>query len=195
MPYTLTVVLWWYLLALAMGLALGWVLRSASASRQVERARRRQQAADGAELEELRERTSRLERVAEERDRLKNDLEQLRASTERAEATGPRTEPVAGPDLEVGAVVLGRAIRLDDLRAISGIGPAIEGLCHGIGIRTWWDLATTDVPALRAMLTDAGPRFGMHDPTTWPQQARLLAEGRWEEFRALEARIAARGIA
>lgn len=194
MPYTLTVVLWWYLLALAIGLALGWVLRSASASRQVERARRRQQAADAAELEDLRERTSRLERVAEERDRLKNDLEQLRSATERADTTGTPTEPGPRPDLEVGATVLGRSIRLDDLRAISGIGPAIEGLCHGIGIRTWWDLATTEVAALRAMLTDAGPRFGMHDPTTWPQQARLLAEGRWEEFRALEARIAARGI-
>lgn len=194
MPYTLTAVIWWYLLALAIGVALGWVLRSASASRQVERARRRQQAADAAEIEELRERTSRLERVAEERDRVKNELEQLRSATERAEATGPTAEPGVGPDLEVGAVVLGRAIRLDDLRALSGIGPAIEGLCHGIGIRTWWDLATTEVPTLRAMLSDAGPRFGMHDPTTWPQQARLLAEGRWEEFRALEARIAARGI-
>ena len=195
MPYTLTAVIWWYLLALAIGVALGWVLRSASASRQVERASRRQQAADAAEIEELRERTSRLERVAEERDRVKNELEQLRSATERSEATGPSVEPGIGPDLEVGTVVLGRAIRLDDLRAISGIGPAIEALCHGIGIRTWWDLATTEVPTLRAMLSDAGARFGMHDPTTWPQQARLLAEGRWEEFRALEARIAARGIA
>lgn len=194
MPYTLTAVLWWYLFALVIGVALGWVLRSASASRQVERARRRQQAADAAEIEELRERTSRLERVAEERDRVKNELEQLRSTTERADVNGPSPEPAAGPDIEAGAVVLGRAIRLDDLRAISGIGPAIEGLCHGIGIRTWWDLATSEVPALRAMLSDAGPRFGMHDPTTWPQQARLLAEGRWEEFRALEARIAARGI-
>ncbi|MGA1344834.1 MAG: hypothetical protein ACO35E_02525 [Ilumatobacteraceae bacterium] len=193
MPYTLTVVLWWYLLALALGLALGWVLRSASAKRQVERARRRQHAADATEIEELRERTSRLERVAEERDRLKNELEQLRAATERG--ADPAAEPGTVPDLEAGAAVLGRPVRLDDLRAVSGIGPAIEGLCHGIGIRTWWDLATTEVPTLRAMLSDAGPRFGMHDPTTWPQQARLLAEGRWEEFRALEARIAARGIA
>jgi predicted flap endonuclease-1-like 5' DNA nuclease len=195
MPYTLTVVLWWYLLALALGLALGWVLRSASAKRQIERARRRQHAEDAAEIEELRERTSRLERVAEERDRLKNELEHLRAATERAAATGPSAEPGTAPDLDVGAVVLGRPVRLDDLRAISGIGPAIEGLCHGVGIRTWWDLATTEVSTLRAMLSDAGPRFGMHDPTSWPQQARLLAEGRWEEFRALEARIAARGIA
>ena len=57
-------------------------------------------------------------------------------------------------------------------------------LCHGIGIRTWQDLSTTEVSLLRTMLLDAGPRFRTHDPSTWPEQARLLAEGRWDEFAA-----------
>ncbi|HPG25856.1 MAG TPA: hypothetical protein PLW10_09505, partial [Myxococcota bacterium] len=38
---------------------------------------------------------------------------------------------------------------------------------------------------LRTMLADAGSRFRTHDPATWPDQARLLAEGRWGEFKAL----------
>lgn len=142
----------------------------------------------------LRERASDLERAADERDRLKAELEQLRLASERP--AEPVTEPAGTTDLDAAAAVLGRRVTHDDLRAIIGIGPAIERLCHGIGIRTWWDLATADAPVLKSMLADAGPRFGMHDPTSWPQQARLLAEGRWDEFRALEARLAAqRGTA
>jgi large subunit ribosomal protein L21 len=35
------------------------------------------------------------------------------------------------------------------------------------------------------MLTDAGPRFRTQDPSTWPRQAALLADGRWDEFKRL----------
>ena len=35
------------------------------------------------------------------------------------------------------------------------------------------------------MLDDAGPRFQMHDPATWPGQAGLLADAKWGEFKAL----------
>ena len=40
------------------------------------------------------------------------------------------------------------------------------------------------------MLVDAGSRFATLDPTTWPEQARLLAEGRWDEFKALTGETA-----
>lgn len=194
MPYTLAAGILWFIAALIVGLVAGWVLRSAAAGRQVARARRRQQAESEAEMATLRERASDLERAADERDRLKAELEQLRLASERP--AEPVTEPAGTTDLDAAAAVLGRRVTHDDLRAIIGIGPAIERLCHGIGIRTWWDLATADAPVLKSMLADAGPRFGMHDPTSWPQQARLLAEGRWDEFRALEARLAAqRGTA
>ena len=194
MPYTLAAGILWFIAALVVGLVAGWVLRSAAAGRQIARARRRQQAESEAEMATLRERASDLERAADERDRLKAELEQLRSASERP--AEPIVESAGTPDLDAAATVLGRRLTQDDLRAISGIGPAIERLCHGIGIRTWWDLATADVAILKSMLADAGPRFGMHDPTSWPQQARLLAEGRWDEFRALEARLAAqRGTA
>ncbi len=72
---------------------------------------------------------------------------------------------------------------------IEGIGPKIETLCHGIGIRTWHDLSTTEASLLRTMLADAGPRFRTHDPATWPTQAALLAAGHWSEFAALTASL------
>jgi len=50
-------------------------------------------------------------------------------------------------------------------------------------------LANTEVPALRSMLDAAGPRFQMHEPATWPQQAHLLATGAWQEFKELTDRL------
>lgn len=87
------------------------------------------------------------------------------------------------------SAALGRRIDVDDLTVIEGIGPKIAELCHGIGIRTWTDLAETEVSLLRTMLTDAGQRFKAHDPSTWPQQAALLAAGSWEAFRELTERL------
>ncbi len=113
-------------------------------------------------------------------------------------SSGPTASPVAAapaapavpsapsaPDVDEGSAILGRIIELDDLKVVEGIGPKIEGLCNGIGIRTWFDLSTTEVSLLRTMLADAGSRFRSHDPATWPQQASLLAHGRWAEFGAL----------
>lgn len=94
------------------------------------------------------------------------------------------------PDVELGAAVLGRRLVHDDLKAVVGIGPAIERLCHDAKILTWWDLAGAEPEALKSMLSDAGARFGRHDPLTWPGQARRFAEGRWEEARAFEETLA-----
>jgi predicted flap endonuclease-1-like 5' DNA nuclease len=89
------------------------------------------------------------------------------------------------PDVAAAAAVLGRAIELDDLTVVEGIGPKIARLCGGIGVATWRQLADVEVGVLQSMLDAAGPRFRMHKPETWPQQAGLLAEGRWGDFKEL----------
>ena len=33
------------------------------------------------------------------------------------------------------------------------------------------------------MLQEAGSRFQMHDPTTWPAQAALARDGKWDELK------------
>jgi hypothetical protein len=35
---------------------------------------------------------------------------------------------------------------------------------------------------LKEILEEAGGGFRMHNPYTWPLQARLAAAGRWDEF-------------
>ncbi|MBI4942288.1 MAG: hypothetical protein HY830_16210, partial [Actinobacteria bacterium] len=89
------------------------------------------------------------------------------------------------PDLEAARRVLGVPVRLDDLKLVEGVGPKIEQLLHADDIRTWHDLSQAGVDRLRRVLEDAGPRYQLHDPGTWPQQAELLARGAWEGFRSL----------
>ncbi|MEM6318294.1 MAG: helix-hairpin-helix domain-containing protein [Bacteroidota bacterium] len=78
-----------------------------------------------------------------------------------------------------------------NLQIIEGIGPKIEQRLLAANIRNWEELANTEVAQLKAILKEAGRRFQVHDPTTWPQQAQLLASGQWKAFRDLEAEIIA----
>ena len=117
-----------------------------------------------------------------ERDRLRAELDAARGAP--AAAAGRPAAPDVGvaPDVAAASAVLGRPVVHDDLTVIPGIGPNVEELCHGIGIRTWFDLATTEASLLRTMLVDAGPRFSTLDPSLWPEMARLLSDGQWREF-------------
>ena len=208
MPYTLSMALLWVALAVLLGIVIGWLMRSVVAKRQIERARSNH--LDTVELERLRARIAELEPVVAERDRFRGEVEALRSvDTGDAPAAVPAVAavptadhdarhdaetPVHAPaeperttalDLAAATAVFGKRIEPDDLTVIDGIGPKIAELCDGIGIQTWRDLAQTEVSLLRTMLHDAGPRFRSHDPSTWPEQAALLADGRWADFHAL----------
>ncbi|MEM7353439.1 MAG: hypothetical protein AAF657_21765 [Acidobacteriota bacterium] len=76
----------------------------------------------------------------------------------------------------------------DDLKRIEGIGPKIERLLHARGLTTWQQLAEAEVAFLQSILDDAGPRFRIHDPAPWPEQASLAAKGAWDELDELRGR-------
>jgi large subunit ribosomal protein L21 len=88
-------------------------------------------------------------------------------------------------DLGTAAVDVPAIAQRDDLEKIEGIGPKINVLMLKAGITTFEQLAATPVERLRAVLTEAGPRFASHDPTTWAEQAALAAKGDWVAFKAL----------
>lgn len=77
----------------------------------------------------------------------------------------------------------------DDLKKIEGIGPAIEKLLNDSGIYSFAKLADTEVSRLGDILTKAGPRFVIHNPQTWAEQARLARDGRWEELKTLQEQL------
>ena len=83
----------------------------------------------------------------------------------------------------------GKKIKQDDLKVVEGIGPKIEELLHEGGINTWNDLATADLEKVQQILDDAGPRYRIHDPKTWAQQAQLCVDGKWAELEDLQDRL------
>ena len=171
MPYTLSMALVWVVLAILLGIVIGWLMRSVVAGRQIERARSNH--LDQVELERARVRLAALDAIVAERDRLAHELDVRGAGSPADGRPDPGDDRIAesaggSPD----------GMRTDDLTAIDGIGPAVEELCAGIGIHTWDELARTEVSLLRTMLNDAGPRFRSLDPSSWPGQAGLLAAGR-----------------
>ncbi len=83
----------------------------------------------------------------------------------------------------------GKKVAQDDLKLVEGVGPKIEGLLNEAGIHTWADLADAPAEKIQAILDEAGPRYRMHDPATWSQQARLAADGQWQELEELQDRL------
>ena len=74
----------------------------------------------------------------------------------------------------------------DDLKRIEGIGPKIEKMLNDDLIYTWAELAAAPVDRLKAILRKGGDRYKMHDPKSWPDQAKLAAQGRWKELEELQ---------
>ena len=73
----------------------------------------------------------------------------------------------------------------DDLEIIEGIGPKIAALLRQGGIGSFAELAASDLTRLDQILTEANLRR-LANPATWPKQAALAAEGRWEELSAYQ---------
>jgi len=72
---------------------------------------------------------------------------------------------------------------IEDLKIIEGIGPKIEKILKAASINNWQELADTQVEQLRTILKDAGDRYRIHDPSTWPMQAQMAADWKWTELK------------
>lgn len=81
------------------------------------------------------------------------------------------------------------AVIPDDLKRIEGIGPKIEQLLHKEGILTYAQLAETPSERIKEILSEAGSRFHMHNPSTWPRQSSYARDGQWEELKAWQEEL------
>lgn len=79
---------------------------------------------------------------------------------------------------------------IDDLKVIEGIGPSISGLLQSQGITTFRQLADTPIERLDEILRQADLRR-LADPGTWPEQARMAAEGRMDDLIAFQRTLKA----
>ena len=73
----------------------------------------------------------------------------------------------------------------DDLKKIEGIGPKIAEVLGEAGVTTYAGLAKMDRDAIKAIL-DTVSTLKSKEPKTWPQQAALAADGKWDELKVLQ---------
>ena len=86
-------------------------------------------------------------------------------------------------DSALAATVFGKKIKENDLKIVEGIGPKIEALFNDAGIKTWHALSESTVDRLQSILDAAGENYAIHNPGTWPKQALLAYQGKWQELK------------
>jgi len=111
-----------------------------------------------------------------------------KAPAKKAKPEAQKTEAKA-PAAKKAAPAKKTSAKGDDLRKIEGIGPKIAEKLNEAGISTFAELAKTEVSKLNEILDAAGSRYAMHNPSTWPMQADLAAEDKWEDLKALQDKI------
>ena len=96
-------------------------------------------------------------------------------------ASGVVDTPVTASNFVDGVTKMNDSIK-DDLTKVEGVGPKIKNLLNDAGIWSFRQLSHSNVDALQEILNNAGPRYRIHNPGTWPDQAGLAADGKWDQL-------------
>ncbi len=99
------------------------------------------------------------------------------------EAKAEKAEEEKAPAAKKASVK--KASAADDLKKIEGIGPKIADTLNDAGVKTFAGLAKMDRDAIKAIL-DTVSTLKSKEPKTWPQQAQLAADGKWDELKVLQ---------
>jgi len=93
-------------------------------------------------------------------------------------------------DAEAARRVFNMKIVENDLKIVEGIGEKIDSILRNNGITTWLQLSQASPEKIKDMLlTDGGPNYKIHEPKTWPAQALLAHEGKWEQLKEYQDQL------
>ena len=91
-----------------------------------------------------------------------------------------KAAPAKAKKVEAKPAAKAAPAKADDLKKVEGIGPKIAGTLVEAGIVTFAQLAKTTPEAIAEIIS--GVR-GNHVTDTWPAQAQLAADGKWDELK------------
>jgi len=110
-------------------------------------------------------------------------LEDIRKATVEKPATESKKEqPAIAKEVKKSAPAK-KTEKGDDLTKVEGIGPKIKEILWNAGVLSYADLAAKTADEVREILSAEGSRYNRFDPTTWPEQAKLAAEGEWDKLK------------
>ncbi|GAA0872576.1 50S ribosomal protein L21 [Gangjinia marincola] len=79
--------------------------------------------------------------------------------------------------------------KVDDLKKLEGAGPKAAEAMVNAGLNTFQKVANMKPEALKAILTAASSRMAHISTDTWPEQAQLAADGKWDELKELQDKL------
>jgi predicted flap endonuclease-1-like 5' DNA nuclease len=110
------------------------------------------------------------------------------SSAPRTTSAAPAVPPATMPTEPLEALPAPAVAEANDLAVIEGIGPRIHDILNEAGIKTFAQLADTPVERIREILVAAELHVPAN-PSSWPAQARLAAESKWQELEELKASL------
>ncbi|ALJ05788.1 50S ribosomal protein L21 [Pseudalgibacter alginicilyticus] len=81
------------------------------------------------------------------------------------------------------------AAKADDLKKIEGAGPKAAEALVGAGLDTFAKVAKATPEELSTILSEASSRLSHIVTETWPKQAKLAADGKWDELKELQDKL------
>jgi chromosome segregation ATPase len=131
-----------------------------------------------------------IKNLTEERSDLLEEIQKAQAHSEAREIEMGNT--LKTKDLEYATLQQSKRRMQDDFSHILGIGQKISSTLKNAGIKSFSKLATTEVIQIRDILEKENPALlKLSDPSTWPEQARIAAEGDWDALSNLQNSIKA----
>lgn len=101
----------------------------------------------------------------------------------KAKAAAPKKAAAKKPEVKKAAPAKKKEVVADDLTKVEGIGPKAAAAFQAAGVNTFADLAASKIPALQKILDESEGRFGGMNPGSWPKQAKMAADGKWDELK------------
>lgn len=132
------------------------------------------------EITLLRNRNTKLQ--ADLDDCRKKDSQKVNLAASTASFTAGTAANTITFDANEAKSVFGKTVKQDDLKVVEGIGPKIEGMFRESGIKTWKALSEASVADCQKVLDKGGKQYKVHDPASWPMQAKMCYENKWREL-------------
>lgn len=92
-------------------------------------------------------------------------------------------EKKEAPKEEKPAAEKKKAEKADDLTKIEGVGPKAAEALSNAGMGTYKEVAGAKPDKIKEILTEASSRMAHLDPTSWPKQAAMAADGEWDKLK------------
>lgn len=120
---------------------------------------------------------------------VENCIVRIPEVVKKAAAVKPKSEKAKTVKAKAAAKAKPVVAVKEDLTRIEGVGRKIEALLYKSKIYNYKQLSKATITNLKAILEAAGNKYSMHNPGTWPKQAKLAAEGKFEDLELLKKHL------